>query len=213
MNASEEIKNELKVLNWNIGDNKNQLPEPPKGYFDNFNQSLLERLELEHVLAAFPEKEEVSAPANYFEQLNNAVFNQIEAEQIAASFSKEEHFEIPSTYFEQFNENVIAKVSENKSHLHLNKRSYKLKTWTLAASIIALIGFAALFINLTPNYSVEAQLDALSINELKDYIDENKYEYSDVLLESETPELQSIEDDFIFQSQNLSEDDLMALSL
>ncbi len=190
MQRDNEILDELRELGSSMANiDKMNAYDLPVGYFENFENKLI--LEIE-ILKKESEFKKISAlnklevPIAYFENLADNILATIAAEGLKLPFKNAEIFYVPDNYFADLPEKILIYAKQNNTNNKVLDGNVKPKHINIAFSIkwavaaIFVIGFGisvyCVLLNSKLN-NTETILSTLPKSELKEYMEQNAYEF------------------------------------
>jgi hypothetical protein len=186
MNDSKNIANELKDIGIDIPNDLKSPMDVPFNYFTNFSESVLDLIKEEDLLATLPPRMPYEVENNFFQLNENEIISIVTTEDKLESFPKTMPFALPKDYFERIENELKSKIDFQKKEIKPLRYTYtKTQVFSIAASIILILGIGFLFLKPTKTVNIEQQLATISINEINAYIMQHQAEFStDIVTET-----------------------------
>ncbi len=189
MQRDNEILDELRELDSSLANiDKINVYDLPVGYFDDFGKKLqleIENIKIESELKTISATKTLEIPDVYFENFAANMVATIAAEGMKLPQKNAEVFDVPENYFADLPEKMVAQLKETNVDKGINGKTKPkridiafLLKWAIAAIFVIGFGISAYytFINSKLN-NTETILSSLPKNELKEYMEQNAYDF------------------------------------
>lgn len=199
-----EIKKELEGLGIHIPDLETAPMSVPDNYFENLGSELLAQMQTEEFLNNLPKTNPYTLDARYFEEFPE----QMTALNFIEGLPKENVYTVPEQYFQSLPEQLLQKAKQEKRIQPMRKVSPVFASFSIAASILLVLGIGFLFMQGKVEVNAEQRLAMLPNHEIEQYIQMNGLEYADDLsfhnVEESEVDVNALEND-VYNSISLGE--------
>jgi hypothetical protein len=174
----------------------------PKGYFENFEESLFLNIDDENI----PKNTGFSVPDNYFEEFDKKVLPTEDIVHDVPLNLKQNPFKTPSKYFESFDDKLMHSLaSKSPSDLTLRKSKGKVRKLIIGFSTSIAAAFL-LYLGVQQGFNKEdTSIESISENELNEWILAGNMEIDTYTIASMEPEM---DDSSTFMYNGISDEDL-----
>tara|TARA_B100000767_G_C19711401_1_gene512966 strand:- start:138 stop:773 length:636 start_codon:yes stop_codon:yes gene_type:complete len=174
----------------------------PKGYFENFEESLFSNIDDENI----PKNTGFSVPDNYFKEFDEKVLPIEDIVDDVPLNLKQNSFKTPSKYFESFDDKLMHSLaSKAPSNLTLRKSKNKVRKLIVGFSTSIAAAFL-LYLGVQQGSNKEdTSIESISENELNEWILAGNMEIDTYTIASMEPEM---DDSSTFMYNGISDEDL-----
>ena len=155
---------------------------PPEFYFEQFPQQVIDQIHDESLLPLRAKEKLMDIPAGYFTDFPDRIQDILYSESLYQQGSNAMPYSLPDSYFETFPAAILS-ICNQQSHFTLQKnyKQFWVKSLSLAASILLLIGIAFQGLvgsdfNQMSNSAAEHQLAGIPDIEIDHYLQQHESE-------------------------------------